>query len=87
MNEPETLKARLEALVSEMVDRGILFEDAVSEFERHFIDVVLARHHGNVSRAADELRMHRNTLAKKLQALGARGHGAASRGLGAGRKT
>ena len=71
MNETETLKARLESLVHEMVDRGILFEDALVEFERHFIAVVMARHNGNVSRAADELRLHRNTLAKKLQTLGA----------------
>ena len=71
MNETETLKDRLESLVHEMVDRGILFEDALVEFERHFIGVVLARHNGNVSRAADELRLHRNTLAKKLHTLGA----------------
>ena len=29
------MKNRLEALVTEMVDRGILYEDAVEEFEKH----------------------------------------------------
>lgn len=69
MKEGETLKSRLESLVEEMVDRGILFEDACREFERHFIDSVLARHNNNLSRAAEELRIHRNTLAKRLKTL------------------
>lgn len=68
MNDgPSTLKARLQAIVVEMVERGILFEDARAEFERHFIDAVLARNDGNVSRAADELRIHRNTLSKRVR--------------------
>jgi DNA-binding NtrC family response regulator len=62
-----TLKERLEALVAEMVERGILFEDACAEFERHYINAVLARNGGNLSRTADELRIHRNTLRKRLQ--------------------
>ena len=69
MTERVTLKERLEAIVAEMVDRGILFEDACAEFEAHFIRAVLARHNGNLSRAADELRIHRNTLRKRLQAM------------------
>jgi DNA-binding NtrC family response regulator len=67
--EGGTLKSRLEAIVGEMVDRGILFEDARAEFEGHFIRAVLARCNGNMSRAAEELRIHRNTLAKRIQAL------------------
>jgi len=67
--EGGTLKARLEAIVEEMVERGILFEDARGEFERHFIRTVLERHNGNMSRAAEELRIHRNTLAKRVEAM------------------
>jgi len=67
--EGGTLKARLEAIVEEMVERGILFEDARAEFERHFIRTVLARHNGKMSRAAEELRIHRNTLAKRVEAM------------------
>ena len=69
MSERQTLKSRLEALVEEMVERGILFEDACREFERHFIDTVLERNNGNLSRAAGELRIHRNTLSKRLRTL------------------
>jgi DNA-binding NtrC family response regulator len=72
-DEGVTLKERLEALVGEMVDRGILFEDACAEFERHYINAVLARHGGNLSRTAEELRIHRNTLRKRLQAFTGKG--------------
>ena len=72
MNESETLKARLEAIVAEMVERGILFQDACEEFEHHFMDAVLERHKGNLSRAAEELRIHRNTLSKRMQAFALR---------------
>ncbi len=62
-----TMKARLETLVTEMVERGILFEDAVAEFEKHFILSVLDRTNGNMSKAAEELRIHRNTLSKRIE--------------------
>lgn len=61
-----TLKQRLDSLVTEMVDRGILFEDACREFEKRFIALVLHRNRGNVSRAAKVLRIHRNTLGRKV---------------------
>ena len=61
------MKQQLEALVTEMVDRGILFPDAKREFEKRFIARVLLRHKGNLSRAAEDLRIHRNTLGKKIE--------------------
>jgi Fis family transcriptional regulator len=61
------VKQQLEALVTEMVDKGILFTEAKREFEKKFIARVLQRHRGNLSRAARDLRIHRNTLGKKLE--------------------
>ena len=61
------MKSQLEDLVTEMVERGILFEDAVEEFEKHFILTVLKRTKGNLSKAAEELRIHRNTLSKRVE--------------------
>jgi DNA-binding NtrC family response regulator len=61
------MKSRLEALVTEMVDRGILYQDAVDEFEKHFILTVLERTNGNLSKAAETLRLHRNTLSKRVE--------------------
>ena len=63
------MKQQLEALVSEMVDKGILFAEAKREFEKRFISRVLQRHRGNLSRAAKDLRIHRNTLGKKIEEL------------------
>ena len=60
------MKQQLEALVSEMVEKGILFADAQREFEKRFIARVLERHSGNLSRAAKDLGIHRNTLGKKI---------------------
>ena len=72
MTERESLRDRLAALVEEMVDRGILFEDACLQFETRFVHIVLDRHSGNLSKAADELRLHRNTLSKRIKAAEAR---------------
>ena len=60
------MKDQLEGLVSQMVERGILFEEAVGEFEKRFIKRVLERTSGNQSRAATVLGIHRNTLSRKI---------------------
>ncbi len=60
------MKQQLESLVSEMVDKGILFTEARREFEKNFIARVLQQHRGNLSRAALDLKIHRNTLGKKI---------------------
>ncbi len=60
------MKQEMDSLISEMVDRGILFSEARREFEKRFIARVLQRHRGNLSRAAKDLKIHRNTLGKKI---------------------
>jgi DNA-binding NtrC family response regulator len=56
----------LERLVEQMVDKGILYGDAQREFERRFILRALNRSDGNLTRAAEMLGMHRNTLSRKI---------------------
>ena len=60
------MKDQLEGLVNQMVERGILFDEAVGEFEKRFIKRVLERAEGNQSRAAQVLGIHRNTLSRKI---------------------
>jgi DNA-binding NtrC family response regulator len=60
------VKDQLESLIGMMVERGILLEEAVGEFEKKFIKRVLDRSDGNQSRAARVLGIHRNTLSRKL---------------------
>jgi DNA-binding NtrC family response regulator len=56
----------LERLVDEMVTKGIRFEDARCEFEKRFIARALSSTDGNLSRAAELLGIHRNTLSRKV---------------------
>ncbi|MEP7337922.1 MAG: helix-turn-helix domain-containing protein [Acidobacteriota bacterium] len=64
--EEYAMKAELESLVDQMITRGILFDEAVKEFEKKFILKVVNRHHNNLSKAAEELGIHRNTLSKRI---------------------
>jgi Fis family transcriptional regulator len=59
----------LDQLVVEMVSRGVHYEDAQKEFEKRFVSQVIARCGGNLSKAADALGVHRNTLSRKIAAL------------------
>ena len=61
------MREQLERLVDEMVTKGIRFEDATREFEKRFIARVLQQHRGNLSKAAKDLKIHRNTLGKKIE--------------------
>lgn len=60
------MRELLERLVDEMVTKGIYLEDAQREFEKRFITQVLDTTDGNLSKAADVLGMHRNTLSRKI---------------------
>jgi DNA-binding protein Fis len=60
------VKDQLELLVGQMVERGIMFEEAINEFEKRFIKRVLDSSKGNQSRAARLLGIHRNTLSRKI---------------------
>ena len=58
---------RLEKLVEEMVDKGVHFDDAVREFEKRFIARVLGTNSGSLTKTADKLGIHRNTLTRKME--------------------
>ena len=60
------MKEQLESLVGMMVDRGILLEEAIIEFEKKFIKRVLEHARGNQCQAAKILGIHRNTLSRKI---------------------
>ena len=60
------MRDQLDKLVQEMLDKGILYEDARQEFEKMFIARALQRSKGSVGDAADLLGLHRNTVARKM---------------------
>jgi len=60
------ISERLEKLVEEMVERGVQFDDAVHEFEKRFIARVLGHCEGSLTKTAEALGIHRNTLSRKM---------------------
>jgi DNA-binding NtrC family response regulator len=60
------VREQLEKLVQEMLDKGILYDDARREFEKMFIARALQRSRGSVGDAACLLGLHRNTVARKM---------------------
>jgi DNA-binding NtrC family response regulator len=60
------MRKRLEVLVEEMLDGQILLDEALAEFEKLFIEKAMARHDEHISRTANVLGIHRNTLSKRI---------------------
>jgi DNA-binding NtrC family response regulator len=60
------VRDQLERLVSELLDKGVLYDDARREFEKMFIARALQRTRGNLGEAADLLGLHRNTISRKM---------------------
>ena len=56
----------MERLVTEMLDKGVHYDDARREFEKMFIARALQRTKGNLGTAAELLGLHRNTIARKI---------------------
>lgn len=63
------MRDQLEALIAQMYESGILYNEAVREFKKRFILAVLQKNQGNQCRAARELGMHRNTLSRTITEL------------------
>jgi DNA-binding NtrC family response regulator len=60
------VRDQLDGLIQEMLDKGILYDDARREFEKMFITRALQRSKGSVGDAAGLLGLHRNTVARKM---------------------
>ena len=58
----------MEELIGEMLDGQILLGEAMSEFEKIYIQAALERHNAHLSKTADALGIHRNTLSKRVAA-------------------
>jgi len=60
------VRESLERLVSEMLDKGVLYEDVRRELEKLSITRALQRSKGSLGDAAEMLGVHRNTIARKI---------------------
>ena len=62
------IRTRMEILIEEMLDGHILLNEAISEFEKLYIQKALKRNDKHLSKTADALGIHRNTLSKRVAA-------------------
>lgn len=60
------LRKHMEVLIEEMLDGQILLGEAISEFEKLYIEKCLERNNKHISKSADVLGIHRNTLSKRI---------------------
>lgn len=58
----------MENLIEEMLDGQIMLGEAISEFEKLYIQKALARYSKHLSQTAVALGIHRNTLSKRVAA-------------------
>ena len=56
----------MENLIEEMLDGQILLNEALSEFEKLYIQKALKRCDQHLSNTAETLGIHRNTLSKRV---------------------
>ena len=63
------MKRELDGLITQMHSSGIPYAEAVRQFKKRYLLMVLAHHKGNQCTAAEELGMHRNTLSRTLAEL------------------
>jgi DNA-binding NtrC family response regulator len=62
----EMMRKKMESLIGEMLDGHILLDEAITEFEKIYIQTALGRNCDHLSKTAAALGIHRNTLAKRV---------------------
>ena len=60
------MRKRMETLIGEMLDGRILLDEAITEFEKIYIQKALERNADHLSKTATALGIHRNTLSKRV---------------------
>ncbi len=60
------MRDKMEILIDAMLDGRILLDEAITEFEKLYIQKALERNGTHLSKTATALGIHRNTLSKRL---------------------
>ena len=60
------MRKRMESLIGEMLDGRILLDEALTEFEKIYIQKALERNAKHLTKTATALGIHRNTLSKRV---------------------
>jgi len=67
--EELSIHKKMEIIIKEMVDRELLFRDAMREFEKIYIETASKKYRGNKTKIAGALGIHRNTLNNRVRSL------------------
>lgn len=57
-----SLHNKMEILTEELVENEIPIKEALKEFEKIYIETAKKKYHGNKTKTAEALGIHRNTL-------------------------
>lgn len=60
------MRKQMESLIGEMLDGRILLDEAITEFEKIYIQTALERNSDHLCNTANALGIHRNTLSKRV---------------------
>ncbi len=58
---------KLDQLITEMIEKGVNYKDALKEFEKRFIKKALEKNNYRINHTAEFLGLNRNTLAKRIK--------------------
>jgi transcriptional regulator with PAS, ATPase and Fis domain len=60
------IREQMEALIEEMLNGQIMLSEAITEFEKLYIQKALCQNNEHYSNTANALGIHRNTLSKRI---------------------
>ena len=60
---------KLEIVIDEMVEKELSLKDALEEFEKIYIEKAAKIYKGNMTKMANALGVHRNTLRNRVKSL------------------
>lgn len=63
------MQEQLELFIEQLDESNIYYSEALAEFEKRFIICILSKYRGNQCKAALRMRMHRNTLRRRIEQL------------------
>ncbi len=67
--EKMSIHQSLEVIIQEMVEKELSLKDALSEFEKIYIETASKKYKGKMTRMAKALGVHRNTLRNRAKSL------------------
>ena len=64
-----TIKRQMKILASKAVNSKLFYKEVIEEFERTLLQTLLEKYEFNLSRMSPSIRLHRNSIAKKMKKL------------------